>query len=226
MRRTLFFFLAGLLFASLSGCTSSKRYAEPLPPAPEQTEAAFAEGETQARQGLPGRKTLLSAHLALTVENLDSANLQIVKIAEKHKGYVSEAGTYRTVIRVGSGQLDAAVADIAALGKLRRKNLLGQDVTEAYLDYQIRLENAQKARGRYLELLNKAQTVEEILKVERELERLNETIDLLKGKMARIDHLEEFSTITVELQERKKPGLLGYVGLGLYHAVKWLFVRN
>ena len=60
----------------------------------------------------------------------------------------------------------------------------------------------------------------------RELERLNETIGLLKGRMARLDHLEAYSTINVELRERKKPGLLGYIGLGAYHAVKWLFVRN
>ena len=52
------------------------------------------------------------------------------------------------------------------------------------------------------------------------------TFDLLKGKMARIGHLEAYSTISVELRERKKPGLLGYIGLGVYHAVKWLFVRN
>ena len=151
---------------------------------------------------------------------------QIADIAEKYGGYVNEMGTYQATIRVESGQLDAAIADLATLGKLARKNIVGQDVTEAYQDYQIRLENAQKARDRYLELLNKAETVEEILKVERELERLNETIDLLKGKMARIEHLEAYSTITVALRERKKPGLLGYIGLGVYHAVKWLFVRN
>lgn len=226
MDRIPVFFLPLLLALALNGCTSSKRYAEPRPSSAERADSEYAGEEAPEEQGLSNRKILLSASLALTVENPDSANQQIVKIAEKYKGYVSEAGTYQTVIRVESGQLDDAIADIAALGKLHRKNITGQDVTEEYQDYQIRLENAQKARDRYLELLNKAETVEEILKVERELERLNETIDLLKGKMARIGHLEAYSTISVELRERKKPGLLGYIGLGVYHAVKWLFVRN
>lgn len=35
-----------------------------------------------------------------------------------------------------------------------------------------------------------------------------------------------YSTITVSLSERKKPGILGYIGIGVYHAIKWLFVRN
>ncbi|NBC05864.1 MAG: DUF4349 domain-containing protein [Bacteroidetes bacterium] len=63
---------------------------------------------------------------------------------------------------------------------------------------------------RYLELLDLAETVDEILKVGKELERLNETIDLLKGKMNRIDQLDAYATITVNLKERKKPGVLEY----------------
>lgn len=51
-------------------------------------------------------------------------------------------------------------------------------------------------------------------------------IDLLKGKTNRIDQLDAFATITVNLKERKKPGVLGYIGLGLYHSVKGLFVRG
>ena len=135
-------------------------------------------------------------------------------------------GTYRSVIRVESGSLDAAVTAISALGRVDRKSVRGQDVTETYLDYQIRLDNAQQARTRYLELLDKAETVDEILKVEKELERLNETIDLLKGKMNRIDHLDTYTTITINLRERQKPGILGYIGIGVYRGVRWLFVRG
>lgn len=215
--------LTFLLFtAAVAGCVSSNRHTEELSRAPGATPTSSLNGE----QDVSDRKILFSAYLELAVENPDSASRRIAGIAEKYGGYVNEIGTSRAVIRVASSQFDAAITAIAAIGKLRRKNVAGQDVTEEYQDYNIRLENAEKARSRYLELLEKAETVEEILQVERELERLNETIDLLKGKMARIGHLEAFSTISVELRERKKPGLLGYIGLGAYHAVKWLFIRN
>ncbi|MBC8147315.1 MAG: DUF4349 domain-containing protein [Bacteroidetes bacterium] len=172
------------------------------------------------------RKILFSAYLSLTVKNPDTANYHIEKIAKKYKGYVNQIGTYRTIIRVKSDKLNEALAEISALGRVESKSLTGQDVTEEYLDYQIRLQNAEKASGRYLELLAKAENVEAALAVEKELERLNGTIDLLKGKMNRINHLAEFSTITLNLKEKKKPGVLGYVGMGLYYSVKWLFVRN
>ncbi len=172
------------------------------------------------------RKILFSANLSLVVAHPDTTNFHLERIANKYKGYVNELGTYRTIIRVKSVHLKEAIDEISTLGKIQDKNMSGQDVTEKFLDYQIRLENAQNARERYLELLAKAENVEAALKVEKELERLNETIDLLKGKMNRINHLSEFSTITITLKEKKKPGVLGYVGVGIYKSVKWLFIRN
>lgn len=172
------------------------------------------------------KKILFSAFLSLTVEVPDTANSQIEKIAKKYNGYINEIGTYRTIIRVKSENLNDAIKEISEIGKVLSKNISGQDVTEEYLDYKIRLENAEKSREKYLELLSKAENVDAALKVEKELERLNETIDLLKGKINRIDHLSEYSTITINLKEKKKPGLIGYIGVGLYYSVKWLFVRN
>ncbi|MBU1718111.1 MAG: DUF4349 domain-containing protein, partial [Bacteroidetes bacterium] len=93
-------------------------------------------------------------------------------------------------------------------------------------DLNIRLENAEKARNRYLELLKLAATVEETLKVEKELERLNTEIDLLKGKLNRYSHLVDFSTIDVYVKQRKQPGPLGYIIKYLYKGVKFLFVIN
>lgn len=148
------------------------------------------------------------------------------KLPKKYEGYFTTLGTHQTNIRVKAKHLDAALKDIESLGKVREKNLTGDDVTEQYMDYEIRLDNAKKARDRYLELLAKAENVEAALKVEKELERLNGEIDLMQGRMNRLSHLEDFSTIQISLKEKKKPGILGYVGLGLYHAVKWLFVRN
>lgn len=172
------------------------------------------------------KKIIYSTTLNLTVKIPDSANVQIGAIAKKYNGYVQQSGTEMCIIRVEEKSLKAAENDIALLGKVESKSSSGQDVTGEYLDYTIRLENAQKARDRYLELLAKAENVQSALLVEKELERLNETIELMKGQMNRIDHLAAYSTITVYLKEKKKPGVIGYIGIGIYKAVKWLFVRN
>ncbi|MCC5944343.1 MAG: DUF4349 domain-containing protein [Bernardetiaceae bacterium] len=172
------------------------------------------------------RKIIHSANLTIVANEPYEVGKSLGQIAEQHNGYAMEIGTDRAIIRVESSRLEDALIAIEALGKVKHKSLSGRDVTEEYTDMQIRLENAEKSRQRYLELLDKAESVEEILQVERELERLNTVIEQLKGKMQSIEERSDFATITVNLRERKKPGLIGYVGLGLYHSVKWLFVRN
>jgi hypothetical protein len=151
---------------------------------------------------------------------------KVTQIAKKHNGYVLRTSKSNTTIRIVSDSLNVAMAEIGTYGKVKYKNISGTDVTDEFTDYQIRLENAERSRNRYLELLQKAVTVEEILKVEKELERLNGEIDLLKGKMSRIDHLVDYSTIDVYYQQKVKLGVLGYVFVGAYQTVKWLFVRN
>jgi len=232
MNKLLFLLISILLSGVLVGCGVSRgntpAYSSETASKHEFTRSQ-GDFDGVAEDKAPGptdKKILFSATLSLLVNKPDSAAARIGNVATRYKGYIQETGTYRSIIRVPAASLNMALADLADLGKVRSKSVGGQDVTTEYLDYQIRLDNAQKSRERYLELLAKAENVEAALKVEKELERLNETIELLKGHTSRIDHLNEYATITIYLKEKKKPGVLGYIGIGLYRSVKWLFVRN
>ncbi|HWY37183.1 MAG TPA: DUF4349 domain-containing protein, partial [Bacteroidia bacterium] len=172
------------------------------------------------------RMMIYDASITVVTKNPDSAAVQVANLAKKYNGYVLSSGNTYTTIRVRSNLLKEALGEISGFGKVKSKTITGTDVTEEFTDYQIRLDNAEKARKRYLELLEKAANVGETLAVEKELERLNKEIDLLKGKMNRISHLVDYSTIHVYYPEKTKPGILGYVFIGLYKGVKWLFVRN
>ena len=172
------------------------------------------------------RKILYSANMTLVSPLPDSINPQLERIAEKYDGYVGYLSTRQTTIRIKSEEFDNVIGEIEKLGKITRKDIIGNDVTEQYWDAQIRLDNALATRKRYIELLQMAKNVEEAILVERELTRISQDIDLLKGQINKIDNLEEFATITISIKEKKKLGLLGYVGVGLYKTVKWFFVRN
>lgn len=170
------------------------------------------------------RMVQYSAWIDLTVEDPESANLELSNIAKQFEGYVNNIGTYKTIIRVKSDLLDQAIIAISNIGEIESKSISGIDVTEEYADYEIRLDNAQKARQRYLMLMQQAENVEAALKVEKELERLNETIERIKGRMQRMEHLTVYSTISISLSEELQPGILGYIFMGMYYGVKWLFV--
>lgn len=172
------------------------------------------------------RKIIRSAYVEMVAKTPDSTVARVVELAEVYEGFVSESSSTGATIRVPAARLEEALAEIATYAKVKNQRLSGEDVTDQYYDMSIRLDNAEKARQRYLELLARAETVEETLLVERELERLTETIDLLKGRMNRIDQLDAYSTINVRVNQKVKLGPLGYVVKGAYHAVAWLFVRG
>jgi len=77
------------------------------------------------------------------------------------------------------------------------KDIKGTDVTEEMRDLNIRLRNAEQVRDRLLKLLDRAEKVEDALKIEKELERITETIELLKGKITYLQNKVAFSTLTI-----------------------------
>lgn len=172
------------------------------------------------------RLMIYDASLTLVVEEPNSVRPSLQKIAEKYEGYAQKLGSYETILRVNAKSLEQALEEIGQLGKVKNKNVTGRDVTEEYQDIDIRLNNAKKYQERYLALLDKAETVEEILKIEKELKRINTEIDLLTGKLKFMDNQIAYATITIDIQRKIKPGPLGFIFVGLGKAVAWIFVRN
>ena len=214
-----------LLLIALTSCSSYKQSYE----ADYSLEKRAKEkASTSDHSTLESQKRILiyNATMDISATVPDSTRSQIIAIAGLYDGYIQSLDNKIIIIRVKSIYLNNALVDISKTGKVNNKTVSGNDVTDQYYDLQIRLDNAYNARKRYTELFAKAETVEAALKIERELERLNGDIDSLEGKIKRINHLADYSTITVYIKEKTKPGILGYIGIGLYESVKWLFVRN
>lgn len=210
-----------LFVGALSGCSSQRAYAD------MQSDQSYERERKINGEARPNdRKLIQSAYLELVAKEPDATVAKVVKLAEVYEGFMSESSSSGATIRVPAIRLEEALAEISTYAKVKDQRLSGEDVTEQYFDMGIRLDNAEKSRQRYLELLAKAETVAETLLVERELERLTETIDLLKGRMNRIDQLDAYATIKVRVNQKVKLGPLGYVVKGAYSVVSWLFVRG
>ena len=156
----------------------------------------------------------------------DSVHEAVAHMAQEMEGFILERTKEQTVIRVPAARLDEANVSIEQLGKVLDKRIIGEDVTDQHYDLKIRLENSLKSRERYLALLEKAVSVGDILKIERELDRLNKEIDQLKGKLNRMSHMVEYVKITVRTSPGTRPGPVGWVFYQMYQGAKWLFVRD
>ena len=82
--------------------------------------------------------------------------------------------------------------------RVESERSFAQDVTEEYVDLQCRLKSLQNTEEQYLNLLLRAETVEDTLMVQRELSSVQSQIEQLKGRMNYLEHTSATSLINVE----------------------------
>jgi hypothetical protein len=197
-----------------------------------QTHTANRGPSTQESQDDRGilqvdRKVVLSGQVTLGVESPDSIHGLMIKLAETHGGYLLSSQEDHITIRIPAEGLYDALSTVETWGEVIDRRILGQEVTEEYYDLEIRLKNAEATRDRYLDLLEHASSIDEMLKLERELERLSQQIDVLRGKLNRLVHQVAYCTITVEaVTLGGKPGPVAALFKGVYSGARWLFVRD
>jgi hypothetical protein len=147
---------------------------------------------------------------SLVVVDIPVAIADIGVIADSLGGWVvnSSRGSQNFAFvsfRVPADQLDAAMALVRDLAdEVESENTSSRDVTDQYVDLTARLRNQQATETALLGLLDRAETVEEALDVQRELSRVREEIERLTGQITLIEETSAFSLVNVSL--RRAPG--------------------
>jgi hypothetical protein len=118
-------------------------------------------------------------------------------VVEKAGGYMQSLRNNTMILKIPAAKFTEIIAEIEALGEVASKSIVGEDVTDRMRDLRIRLKNATQIRDRLAALLEKAEKVEEALEIERELGRVTENIELLKGQIQAMENQIAFSTLTV-----------------------------
>jgi len=176
------------------------------------------------------RIVIKTGTLHIELDPPEDGPAKVTEIAGRFGGYVASSTETSIVIRVPNESFEEVLEAIAQLGSVAEREVSGEDVTEQYFDLNVRLRNALAVRLRYLALLEMAETVEDALLVERELERVTLEIEELRGKLRYLRDRVQDATITVwfvgeyEPPEESTPGPIGWIFYGVYLGVKWLFV--
>ncbi len=149
-----------------------------------------------------GRHIIYTASLQVAVFNLEDAMTRAESLPGKYGGYVQNMTSNYFVMRIPAAKLRQAMDEMAGLGTVQNRTLDAQDVTEEFLDIETRIEVLQATQKQMMELLTKARTVEEALKVRQALDQITMELEVLKGRMRRLSSLISFSTLTLNLVER------------------------
>ena len=96
-------------------------------------------------------------------------------------------------------------------GKVTHKHISSDDVTAQHRDLSAELKNKTALRARLRNLLAQATEVSDILKIEKELARLQTEIDQLSQRLNSLNSMVKLSTLTLTIKRDRIPGPLGLV---------------
>lgn len=114
----------------------------------------------------------------------------------------NRSGSY--TIRIPAEKYDVFMTQVDGIGYLARKNESSEDVGEVYHDIETRLKTQRTKQERLLELLKKAQSMEDIIALENALTEVEYHIEHYTSDLNRYDGLVGFATINLSLDEMVK----------------------
>ena len=164
-----------------------------------------------------GAKLIRRAELTIQTEAFDQAVQGLQRLTESCGGYFERSsvygGSYRDadarrsgeyVVRVPGEQYQSFLSATGELGYVTQCTQTSQDVGEEYFDTESRLKTQRTKQERLLALLEKAQTMEEIIALESALSEVEYQIEQYTSTLNRYDALVDFSTFIIYLDEVAK----------------------
>ncbi len=164
------------------------------------------------------RKIIRTAKLRMQVENVEKSTAAIQKQIKQKGGFTSSVnlssrGNYvnnSITIRIPNEKLDSLLDAICLEAKhIDQKSINAQDITEEFVDIQIRLKTKKEVRDRYVEVLRKkASTVEDILNAEERIRIVQEEIESKEGRLRYLRNQVSLSTIQLNIYQNDGKGLV------------------
>ena len=156
------------------------------------------------------KKVVKTGGIEFQSENIEKDYQKILTSLSKHEAYIenenqsksSQRINYNLTIRVPSNKYDTLYSSLSGLGiHLNNKYSNIEDVTSRYYDLKSRITNKKALEQRYIELLQKASAIKEILEIEKNLNEVRTDIERLQGQFNYLGKQVYLSSIKVSFYE-------------------------
>lgn len=162
----------------------------------------------------PGAKLIRRAELSIQTEQFDESREALNTLVASCEGYFENSSEYggsrrdvnasrrgEYTVRVPAEKYDHFLSQTGELGYVTNKNETSEDVGERYYDTEARLKTQRTKQERLLALLEKAETMEDIITLESALSDVEYQIEQYSSELNRYDALVSFATFTISLSE-------------------------
>jgi hypothetical protein len=172
-----------------------------------QAKTASPEAKTDAKKDAAQSADFLimyNGDVTLSVESGKVAATldRIIDLSEGVGGHLAVRRDQSVQIRVPSPRFREALGKISELGDVTHESVSAEDVSEEFHDAEVRLANMKATQKRLQDFLSKSSNLNDMLTLERELERVSMDIDRIEGRMRYLREHVAFSTLTIALIAR------------------------
>jgi len=160
-------------------------------------------------EAVDDRKVVRSGSLDLVVDKAEEAAKQTRALAERTGGFVESLQVYdvgdsrksgSVTIRVPADKFTETMEALKDLAiNVESEVVNAQDVTEQYMDMEARLKNMRAEEKQYLEIMKKAEEIEDILNVTQRLSNVRGRIEQMEARLKLLKEEVEMSSIVVSL---------------------------
>jgi hypothetical protein len=173
--------------------------------------------EFRSREASFTRKIIQRGRIHIEVEKFDEVYEKTMNIIGTEQGFVQHSEVYYNFLnrerpeeslksaymelRIPNSEFLKVFSQLKDLGVVVEENISGQDITEVYIDTESQVQNLTIQEERLRDILQKADAVEDLLKIENELNRVRSQINSLTTALSQYDKLVDMSTINLQITQ-------------------------
>ncbi|MGV8153716.1 MAG: DUF4349 domain-containing protein [Alkaliphilus sp.] len=165
---------------------------------------------------IDSRKIIFSGDLSVEVDNFDKGYNEVLRLAEVKGGFIQNSNVYfydqrkdekfkaaSIMLRIPKDNFKTMFEELQNIGNIIHHGMSGDDVTDRYFDTEAAAKNLEIQEERLRSILEKADKIEDILRIENELSRIRLQINQFRGQLLNLDRHIQMSTIRIDIREVK-----------------------
>jgi len=159
-------------------------------------EEAPAASETMAQ-------TAIQSNLVIKVDNREAAIETVIAEAEKRGGWFASLSKDGVSLRLPAADSEAFIETIRPMGDVVDRTFSSEDLGDQMERLSVQLAASEEVLERYMEVMETARS-NSVIAVEREITRVIQQIETLKGQMRVLSDRSQYARIQVSFQFRER----------------------
>ena len=200
------------------GYAADEAYVEAPAEAPMPEPEAAAGNSGTAAPALDPEKIIYSASVNVETTDFDASIAMVDALVARYGGFVESSSLngnnyysqYRGyvssrsadyVLRIPSSRFNELMGSLSELGNIPYSHTYTENITAQYYDVEARLTACRTQEARLLEMMEKAETVEDLIRIEDRLADLRYQIESLQSTLRNWDRQVSYSYINLSISE-------------------------